>query len=299
MAKTDNNMQLWEEEYIKALGIQRIENLIKYINGDLSLNEYNQKQDEYRGQFKPFTDISVKNYEAGMLYDFTAQTLLNLDSTYNNMLHAFASNNADVRYILDMIFTSEIRIAGEIEYNRLLDAIPNEAKKEMPEEVLKRKDIQETINTTANLEYAISKEGKSKGEATTDMLENPTYLYARMMFIVLIFETIYKTFKLKNKIKLKDPIKNNEDFETVTKNIKKVFVCGNERIKNFEDTIFYKRFNHYQNIEKVIERKDYKEEAKKQEKIIKERIYEQVPGQKILNEIEQNLFKQGWWYIDE
>lgn len=294
----NDTMQLWEKEYIKSLGLGRIENAIDFINGDLSLTEYDKITHEYTEQFQPFTDTSAQNYESGFLYDNAAQSLLSLCNIYNNTLDSFNSNNSDVTYILGMIITSETRIEGEIEYNKLLDAIPEEARGQIPVNLLKRKDIEKSIDTLPCLEYALKVEER-KGRATTDMLENPIYLYARMMFIQLIFKTIYKTFNITKRIELKDPIKNNDDFETVVRDMAKVFIYGEERIKDFGKTIFYKRFNHYRNIDKVIEKQEYKQEAEKQEKVIQEMLSKQIKGEEILIEIERNLFKQGWWFIDE
>ena len=255
-------MKLWEKEYIKSVGQDLLIQTIKYLNNDIGYPEYEQIRKEHAERFRPFNDISAKNYEAFFIYDEIMTMLINLRLEYRDILQQFNNYNSDILYVLQLMIISEVTIKGEMEYNTLLSRIPAEAKEQMGQEWTKRKNVEETIDTMASLEYAIGKE----------------------------------------KMILKEAVKQ-DTYMNVCKNITQLFVMGQERVKDFSKTLFYKRFLHYYHIKEVVKKKAYKEaEAKAKEHIIdyiENNIKSADKGLLLLEELLDILFKQRWWFVDE
>lgn len=293
-------MKLWEREYIKSVGQDLLVKTIKYLNNEIGYPEYEQIRKEHAERFRPFNDISAKNYEAFFIYDEIMTMLINLRLEYRDILQQFNNYNSDILYVLQLMIISEVTIKGEMEYNTLLSRIPAEAKEQMGQEWTKRKNVEETIDTMASLEYAIGKEKTT--DAPSRLLDTPTYLYCQLECIKLIYETICEKYNIKEKMILKEAVKQ-DTYMNVCKNITQLFVMGQERVKDFSKTLFYKRFLHYYHIKEVVKKKAYKEaEAKAKEHIIdyiENNIKSADKGLLLLEELLDILFKQRWWFVDE
>lgn len=300
--KDDNNPteKLWEKEYIKSVGTDLLNNTIKYLNDELSFPDYEKMRKEHAERFRPFNDTSSKNYESMFIYDDLMVLLVNLRLQYRDRVKNFYESNSDIVYIMQLIQGAETQIRGELEYNLLLDAIPEETKKTMNKEIIKRKNVEETINTLASLNFAIDKE--KKDNPISALLVAPTYTYIEAQCIKLIYDVICEEYNLKEKVILKDLLKQ-DTFLNASKTIKTINNIGKVRIPKYEDTLFYKRINKYIHIQDVMKQEEYKEAEKKAreriKKYIKKEIKQTDKGLLLLDDLMEILADKGWWLIDE
>lgn len=293
--------QLWGKEYIKVLGCNLLTYTFKYLNNELPFEEYEQIRKEHNERFRPFNDISAKNYEAFMIYNDLMVLMTDLRMNYTKRLKDFYEHIADIQYVTQLVLLAETEIRGELTYNLLLNEIPKEALKQMHPEFTKPKPVEETINTLASLNFVIDRE-KSNDNQLSYLFEPVTYLYCEMQCIKLIYDTIAEAYKVKERIILKDPLKQ-DPYINVCKTMAQIDNAGRIRIKDYEKTLFYRRCNRFMHLEEVKETKEYKEaekEAKKHiKKYFKSELQKDLSGLLLLEDLMQTLCNKGWWFIDE
>lgn len=299
--KEENTQPLWEKEYIKSLGLDLLNNTIKYLNNELSFPEYEVIRKKHADRFLPFTENQRKNYEKMMIYDDLMVFLTFLRPHYKDKIMDFYESNADLLYILNLILLAETQIKGEMEYNMLLHAIPKDIRETLDKDVAKEKDIDKSINTLASLNFAVDKEKKGDNPISA-ILENPTLTYCETLCIRLIYDVVCEEYGIKEKVLLPATLKQ-ETYISVIKTIKQINAIGNIRIRNYEDTLFYKRLNKYIHLADVKNTKEYKEAEKKAKERIKKYIKNELKttdkGLLLLDDLMEILAVKGWWFVNE
>lgn len=293
--------ELWKKEYIKALGCDLLTYTFKYLNEELPFEEYEQIRKDHNDRFRPFNDISAKNYESFMIYNDLMVLMTDLRMNYTKRLKDFYEHISDVQYVTQLVLLAETEIRGELTYNLLLNEIPKEALEKMNPVFTKPKPVEETINTLASLNFVIEK------ETTTDnhlsyLFEPVTYLYCEMQCMKLIYDTISETYKVKEHIMLKDPLKQ-DPYINVCKTMAQIDNAGRIRIHDYENTLYYRRCNRFMHLEEVKETEEYKEaekEAKKRiKKYFKDEMQKDLSGLLLLDDLMKILCNKGWWFVNE
>lgn len=296
MANGNVNNELWTEEYIKGLGTQQIIDYIRFANGDISSTDYEQLKKDFESKFVPFNESNAKKFEAISIYPIMRDSLAELNYDYIGTIQLFRDTNADILYVLHLITLTETLIMGQMEYNLLLDKIPTEAKANIDKEFTTPKDVVKSIKTMASIEFAVNSEKTDK--PTTKILNDPTFFYCRLEAIKLIMNCIYEQYGIIDKIQLREAYKE-DIFLNVCKLIDQLKTNGNDRSKGFENTLFYRKFEHYKNINKVVQQEDYKKTEQLAKEYIREYLEKSQDMKNLLNDTVNILYKQGWWLVNE
>lgn len=294
-------MELWNEKQVEAEGKKIIESTIDFLNGDININERQKIVDDYFAKFQEtLSDEAKKNLKRVEPYLVASDNLVKLYGIRKKADNIFTDTNMTLIRILDMIIATETRIEGEKQYNALLEAIPEEAKKQMPKELLERKNVEETIDKHVSLEFILNKEKSPMPNDFISLFDNPTFQFAQIWFCCYLCDAITSAFLIKKTVNM-DLGTTNETYDATKTNIERVFLFAKDRIKNYKKTQLYMTMNKYIHLIDVI---DKNEEYKKAQKELLPRLYKMIKegnadANKLIAECGQELFKQGWWYDDK
>lgn len=295
-------MEKLEKKEIDKLGKDLITKYIDY------LNDNNMFKRNFDGVFKEFrnkigldikTNIKEEDLKANIdnasKYMHAIADLDFLRRVLEASQDSFIKDNIIIIRVFDTIILSEQKIADATEYNKLLDAIPKEAKEKMSKTLTARKDIEKLKQELVSFEFIF---GKAKFEqALKDRLENATFQYARQVFCLMIMDAIISFHKIDKELQILLPMQIDE-YDDATSKIKAFFEKG-KRVKDFKKTELYLKYYKYINLHKVLKYKEYEAEQKQIVNELFEMILKEEDATKMLELCEDNLFKQRWWYYDK
>ena len=301
-------MELWNKRQVDKNGKEMLLASISHVNGNITLKEREKISEDF---FKPFHDVLKLDYEKSKIerenantnmdnmkpYIFNADNLSKIKYNIQKAQQTFSDDNITLIRILDMIITSETKIEDEIEYNKLLDAIPEEAKEKMPKELITRKDVEKSIDELPSIEFMIKKNNGLFGDKVMRLLDDPIHQFAMISFYIFICDGICANFGITENVELEFGT-TNEEYKDAVKDIKRVFAFG-KRVKGFEKTHVYKALLNYTNLIDVLDREEYKQQQKELFKPLRELIQKGAKLEEMTELVKDNLFKQGWWYYDK
>lgn len=294
-------MKLWNKKQIEAEGKKIIESTIDFLNGDIKAEARQKIVDDFFARFKDdFSEGAKKNLHSVDAYMVASDNLVKLYGIRRKADKNFTDDNMTLIRITDMIIATETRIEGEKQYNALLEAIPEEAKKQMPKELLERKNVEDTIDKHVSLEFILDKEKSPMPNDFIRLFDNPTFQFAQIWFCCYLSDVITATFFIDKSVKWELGT-TNETYQATKTNIERVFLFAKDRIKNYKKTQLYMTMNKYIHLIDVIEgNEEYKKAQKELLPILSKMIKEdKADADKLMEECGQELFKQGWWYDDK
>lgn len=298
-------MELFTDKQIKDMGIDLINNYIKVFN---SKNMYEKKKfDNYFIEYQKKIGMKNENYfddknansnvEKSKKYIDTIIDLDLLDRVLEATQRTFEDENIIFIRIFDNIIFSEQQIADAIDYNKLLKAIPTEAKKTIKKSLIQEKNVDKLKQDLVSFEY-MSKNNNFR-KLLLNHIENATFQFARQYFCFIVINAILSVYGIEEDINIILP-HNNKTYNDAKNKIKEVFKYS-KRVKNFKTTEFYLKFLKYINLDKVMEEQAFKKEQTE----VVHKLYDMITDKnnnttihsnKMLEFCEDNLFKQGWWY---
>ena len=300
-------MELLTNKEIKELGLDIISKYIDIIN---TKGIYERKKfDKYFAEYKEKIGLNntamddknaQKNVERSKRYIDAIIDLDLLSRVLENTQEFLEKENIVFIRIFDNFIFSEQKIADAIDYNKLLDAIPQEAKEKIKKNLTEPKDIEKMKQDLVSFEYLFS--NNHFESLLLNHIENATFQFARQVFCIMVLDIILTFYDIEKDKKAYLP-SYDETYKDATSKIKELFSYG-KRLKDFKKTEFYLKFNKYINLDKVINTKEFKEE---QDKVVKE-IFSilndkdnniELHSNKYLEICEDRLFKQRWWYYDK
>lgn len=294
-------MELWNKKKIEEEGKAILESTIDFLNGELKADARQKIVDDFFARFKDdFSDEASKNMHSVEPYMVASDNLVKLYTMRNKADKSFTEDNMTLIRILDMIIATETRIEGEKQYNKLLEAIPEEAKKQMPKDLLERKNVEETIDKHVSLEFILDKEKSPMPNDFIRLFDNPTFQFARIWFCCYLCDVISVTFFSDKSVKAELGT-SNETYQATKTNIERVILFARDRIKNYKKTQLYMTLNKYVHLIDVLDsNQEFKQKQKELLPILSKMIKEEkADAEQLIKECEQELFKQGWWFNDK
>lgn len=250
-------------------------------------------------------DTTLKSADFNKIFartQYYMDLLSELNSFYIKANNKFIYEINTLIQLFSMFVIAETSISKDIEYNKLVDAIPKEAKEKIASGLVKKRNIKKATKDLTSLDFVLSEPFASDLNRHVD---NATYQYAIMYFCVLIIDAINQ----ENELNIKD-IKNKmlnkmqdiQEYEYFKDSTKVLFDFGNARLnkKEFQETKFYKLYSKFTTLDKMIIAEDT--ELNKAASFFNCKLLLMLDGQTkasdLIKECSQELFKQGWWYGD-
>lgn len=295
-------MEKLEKKEIDKLGKDLIIKYIDYLNNN---NMFKRNFDDIFKEFRNKIGLDIKadikeedlkaNIDNASKYMHAIADLDFLRRVLEASQESFIKDNVIIIRVFDNIILSEQKIADATEYNKLLDAIPKEAKEKMSKTLTARKDVEKLKQELVSFEFIF---GTAKLEqALKDRLENATFQYARQVFCLMIMDAILSFHKIDKELQILLPMQIDE-YDDATAKIKAFFEKG-KRVKDFKKTELYLKYYKYINLHKVLKYKEFEAEQKQIVSELFEMILKEADATKMLKLCEDNLFKQRWWYYDK
>lgn len=306
-------MEKWTAKEVKEKGRLLLENQVKWFSDEITKEEYEKaikdvfkeidKEKERLENDMSKTDITEKmknsleiiryNHDALQGYIDVANLIKDFANKIANAHKKLSSDNTTILRILDMVIASETRIEGHLEYNKLLNAIPKEAKEKIDKELAKEKDIDADIKELVSIEFLSGHFAKS----FIPLFESPTLQYAVIDFCLFISDLLLSRYGVKTTLNMETG-EGNENYKDARSHIAKVLAFS-EREPKFKKTQVYATITKYQNLFGVLESQEYIDAKKGIANTIGQMLKENKTADDMLNECIQELFKQGWWFNDK
>ena len=294
-------MEKWTAKEVKEKGNLLLKNMVEFCNNKITKEEYGKilkeifETSKLSQYVKNKENLAIKKYNDEQIQEYInvaniIQDLVNV--IYREQDNLTIENNTIIR-VLDMVITSETKIKGDIEYNKLLDAIPKEALQQMDKELIKPKDVETDINTLVSIEFLVGHFSKS----FVPLFYNPTMNYAKIDFCLFITDVILSHYGIKTMIELESG-EGNEGYKDARNSISKV-LSFSKREPKFKKTQVYYSITKYQNLLEVRELAEYKEAKKELLKTIIQMLKDNKTANDMINECISKLFKQGWWFNEK
>lgn len=294
-------MEKWTAKEVKEKGNLLLKKLVEFFNDKITKEEYGTilkeifETSKLSKCVKNKENLAIKKYNDAQMQKYidVANILQDLVSMiYKEKDNLTIENNTIIR-ILDMVITSETKIEGDIEYNRLLEAIPKEVLKQMDKELTKPKDIEKDRNNLVSIDFLM-------GDFSTSFIPlfyTPTMNYAKIDFCLLLTDIILSYYDIETKIELESG-EGNESYKDARNNISKILLFA-EREPKFKKTQVYNTMTKYKNLFDVRDSKEYKEARKELVKTIIQMLKDKKTANDMINECISKLFKQGWWFNEK
>ena len=227
--------------------------------------------------------------------------LSELDNIYLKAHDKFVYEVNTLIQLFSMFVIAETSISKDIEYNKLLEAIPKETLNELPKKLTKTRDIKKQTKALSSLDFVLSEPFVSDLNRHVD---NATYQYAVMYFCIVSLDAVKDNNKLDVKIHF-DNMLDIQEYEYFKECARVLFDFGDARLnkKEFHATKFYKLYSKFIELDQVITQADatpFKKAVKVEHTALCNLLKEQrAKASDLIMECSQELFKQGWWYGDE
>lgn len=201
--------------------------------------------------------------------------------------------------LFSMFVIAETSISKDIEYNKLVEAIPKEAKEKISKELVKARNIKKASKELTSLDFVLSEPFVSDINRHVD---NATYQYAIMYFCILIVDAVIQNNKLEAKTTY-NKLLDIQEYEYFKDCARVLFDFGDARLnkKEFHETKFYKLYSKFIELDKVITQEDtapLKQAVSFEKCKLLQSLDERKKAVDLITECSQELFKQGWWYGD-
>lgn len=283
---------------------EKCENMLKiyanYFNGHISF-------DALQTNFEIFENLigltneewktdkeAYNNIQRAKPYLDAITNLVFLSSEISTSSKSFENKNIIFIRVFDNIIFSEQQILDAMEYNKLLSAIPKEAKAKIDKTLTTKKDVNKLKQDLVSFEFIF--DNPSFEKSLKDRIEEATQQFEKQYYCMLIIECILDSYN--NKVDFKTQLPYfNDTYKEACQKIKEFFKYG-KRIKNFKEMDIYKWFYKYVNIKKFIQDKEYQAEIEQTKKELAKMIKNKEDANKMLEECIIRLSNKGRWYYD-